>query len=368
MTTEFDPYARALPGIGTLAPYSPGMPLEELERRYRVTDSIKLASNENPLGPSPKAVAAIKGEVADTALYPDGNGWRLKEALAQRHGVRPEQLTLGNGSNEVLELVVRTFVGAGEAGVISQYCFVVYFLALKCVQAEVRVVDSKNFGHDLEAMARQVDDRTRVVFVANPNNPTGTWSRADEVRRLLDRVAGRAIVVIDEAYAEYVDEPDYPDCASWLDQYPNLVVTRTFSKIFGLAGLRVGYAISSEGIADLLNRVRAPFNVNSLALAAARVSLEDHEHVRKSRELNSRELARLSAEFNAMGFETIESVANFVSVDMGRDANGDYEAMLRSGVIVRPLASYRMPNHLRVTVGTERQNDRLLSAFRSLVS
>ncbi len=368
MAAKFDPYAAAIPGIATLAPYNPGMPMEELNRRYGITDSIKLASNENPLGPSPCALDAIRERAHEIAFYPDGNGWRLKQALAETHGVSTEQITLGNGSNEVLELASRAFVRPDDAGIISRHAFIVYYLALVCAQARICVADAVDYGHDLDAMADLVDERTRIIFVANPNNPTGTWSKADALSEFLDRVPEHVIVVIDEAYAEYVEEPDYPNCIQWLKRHSNLIVTRTFSKIYALAGLRVGYAVSSPAIADLLNRVRAPFNVNSLGLVAATASLSDDGHVRRSRQLNSEQLRRLKGEFAAMGYDSIESVGNFLTVDMAAEASDAYEALLHRGVIVRPLAGYQLPNHLRVTVGTAEQNGRMLEEFRALAA
>ncbi len=368
MATDFNPHSIAVPGIAKLAPYDPGMPMEELERRYGITDSIKLASNENPLGCSPKVLEVINNHSTDVHLYPDGNGWNLKASLADHLNVSTDQITLGNGSNEVLDLIVRAFVQPGQVGLISRHAFIVYYLSLVYVQAQIKVVDAVDYGHDLQAMADQVDDQTRVVFVANPNNPTGTWSKADEVRAFLDRIPQFVIVVVDEAYAEYVEEPEYPNCIDWLDQYPNLIVTRTFSKIHGLAGLRVGYAVSNSAVADLLNRVRAPFNVNSLALAAAVAALSDEEHVVCSRRLNLEQMVRLKREYSSMGFGMIESVGNFLSVDMLRPAKDSYEQLLRRGVIVRPLGGYQMPNHLRVTIGTETENDRMLSEFRALTN
>ena len=367
MSAPFDPYSSAIPGIAALAPYNPGMPIDELERNYGISDSIKLASNENPLGPSPMAVQAIRDRSADVGSYPDGNGWRLKNALATRHGISMDQITLGNGSNEVLELIARTFVRPGDKGVISQYAFIVYYLALVCTQATIKVVEARHYGHDIEAMADEVDEQTRIVYIANPNNPTGTLASSSELRAVLDLISPNVVVVVDEAYAEYVEGQDYPDCTQWLADYPNLIVTRTFSKIYGLAGLRVGYAVSSPQIADLLNRVRAPFNVNTLAADAAVASLLDDEHVVRSRQLNTTQLARLKREFSEMGYGHIDSVGNFISVDFGASANEAYENLLQRGIIVRPLAGgYEMPNHLRVTVGTELQNDRMLDAVRAL--
>ena len=366
MPNPFDAYSLAIPGIRDLAPYNPGMPIEELERTYGISNSIKVASNENPLGPSPRAVQALTGELSDLHMYPDGSGWKLKKALAARHNVGLDQITLGNGSNEVLDLLARAFVRPGDSGVISKHSFIVYYLALIYTQAKIRIVDAFRYGHDVEAMANSIDDTTRIVYIANPNNPTGTWSRSNELRHLLNQAPPSVIVVVDEAYAEYVVEPDYPDCVNWLGDYPNLVVTRTFSKIFGLAGLRIGYAISSPEICDLLNRIRQPFNSNSLALAAALASIDDHDHIERSLKLNQEQGRSLCAGFNQLELEVIDSVGNFMCVNVGENASVAYEELLHIGVIVRPVAGYGLPNHVRVSIGTEEQNAHILDGFSML--
>ncbi len=359
----FDPLALALPGVRGLRPYEPGKPLAELEREYGIRDAVKLASNENPLGPGPKAQAAIAREAPELGRYPDGNGFALKAALARHLGVAPEQLTLGNGSNEVLELAARAFVDATHEVVFSQHAFAVYPLVTQAVGAKAVVTPVRSWGHDLEAMARAIGDRTRLVFIANPNNPTGTWVSAEGLERFLGRVPRQVMVVIDEAYFEFVGEAGYPNTIPWVERFPNLIVTRTFSKVHGLAGLRVGFGVSTAQVADILNRVREPFNVNSLALAAAEAALADTAHVVQSVALVREGMKQLTDAFQRLGLRYIPSVANFVTVDLERPAAPVYEALLREGVIVRPVASYGMPNHLRVTIGLPEENERFLAAL-----
>jgi histidinol-phosphate aminotransferase len=360
--------ALAVPGVRGLAPYQPGKPIEELEREYGVKNAIKLASNENPLGPSPRALEAARAALADVARYPDGNGFVLKRALAAEYGLGLERITLGNGSNDILEFAARAFVGAGDEVVFSAHAFAVYPIVTQAVGGHAVVTKAKNWGHDLTAMSAAVNARTRLVFIANPNNPTGTWLGAEELEGFLASLPAHVIVVLDEAYFEYVRQPGYPDGTRWLDRFPNLIVARTFSKAYGLAGLRVGYGLSSPQIADVLNRVRQPFNVNSVALAAAAAALADHEHVERSVQLNGEGMRRLTDGFSGLGLGYIPSVGNFVCVDLGRPAAPVYEALLREGVIVRPVASYGMPNHLRVTVGLPDENERFLKALEKAVS
>jgi len=288
----------------------------------------------------------------------------LKAALSGRLGVAPARITLGNGSNDVLELVARVFAGPGDEIIFSQYAFAVYPLVANAVGARPVSVAAHEWGHDLAAMADAVNERTRVVFVANPNNPTGTWLDGATLRRFLQRLPERVIAVVDEAYFEYVSEAEYPDCSHWLDEFPNLVVTRTFSKIYGLAGLRLGYGLSSAAIADLLNRVRQPFNVNAMAQAAGLAALADDGHVARSREVNASGLRRIAGALADLGLAAIPSVGNFISFDTGRPAAQVYEELLRRGVIVRPVDNYGMPTHLRVTVGSEGDNERFIVALR----
>lgn len=358
--------ARARPAIQALTPYQPGKPVEELERELGITDAVKLASNENPRGPGESVHQAIARACTDLPLYPDGNGFTLKAALSAQLGVRPEQITLGNGSNDVLELLGRVFVGPGDTGIVDAHCFVVYPLAISSAGGEVIRIPSRDFGHDLEAMAAAVDGRTRILYVANPNNPTGTRVSRAEVETLLERVPRDVLVVLDEAYFEYVDAPDHPDGLTLLEAWPNLVVTRTFSKIHGLAGLRIGYAVSAPEIADLLNRLRQPFNVNTIAQAAAVAALADRDYVAESRRLNDEGLAYLNAACAERALPVIPSVGNFVTVRVGAlgvAADAVYEGLLREGVIVRPVAGYGLPEHLRVTVGLPTENERFVAAL-----
>ncbi len=365
-----------MPPVNGLTPYQPGKPIEELARELSLDPAriVKLASNENPLGPSPKAVAAVKEALADIARYPDGNGFRLKEKLAVKLGVGMEQITLGNGSNDVLDLIARVFLGPGRSAVFAQHAFAVYPLATQAVGAQARIAPVQDgsrgprFGPDLQAMLDQVADDTAVVFLANPNNPTGTWVNRKELWDFLQALPRRVIAVVDEAYCEYIDLEDYPNALEWLRFFPNLIVTRTFSKAYGLAGLRVGYAVSDPEVAELLNRVRQPFNVNSLALLAAAAALDDEDHLVASRELNRAGLVQLAEAFTTLGLEFIPSLGNFITVEVGREAGPVFAALLQQGVIVRPVANYGLPNHLRVSVGTWEENERFIAALAKVLA
>ncbi|AMQ87719.1 histidinol-phosphate transaminase [Marinobacter sp. LQ44] len=355
----------AVKGVQALSPYQPGKPIEELARELGLNPSeiIKLASNENPLGPSEKALAAARKALEELCLYPDGNGFELKQALANRFGVGMDQITLGNGSNDVLEVIARCFADTDSEVVFSQYAFAVYPIVTQAIGAKGVPVPAKEWGHDLEAMAAAVTERTKLVFVANPNNPTGTVHTAKAIEAFLDQIPERVLVVLDEAYCEYLSGSEYPDGIKLLERYPNLIVCRTFSKAWGLAALRVGYAISSPAIADILNRVRQPFNVDSVALAAATAVLQDEAYLNRSREVNEAGLRQLSEAFELMGLPYIPSAGNFIAVEVGDQAQGIYQALLSHGVIVRPIAGYGMPYHLRVSVGLPEENERFLDAL-----
>ncbi len=357
----------AIPGVQGLSPYQPGKPIEELEREYGVRNAIKLASNENPLGPSPRALEAAQKALHDIHRYPDGNGFALKQALARKHGVAPDQITLGNGSNDILEFLARAFVQPENEVVFSDHAFAVYPIVTRAVGAKAVVTPARNWGHDLAAMRATVNARTRLVFIANPNNPTGTWLRTDELEAFIRAMPAHVIVAVDEAYFEYVEEREYPDTIAWSAKYPNLVTARTFSKAYGLAGLRAGYAVSSAPMADVLNRVRQPFNVNSVALAAASTALSDEMHVKRAVQVNREGMQLLVGAFQSLGLKFIPSVGNFVCVDFGRPAAPIYEALLREGVIVRPVANYGMPNHLRVTIGLPEENQRFVAALKKVL-
>ena len=352
--------ASGLPG---LHPYIPGISISELERELGIRDSVKLASNENPLGAGHVAREAAAAALAEIGRYPDGGGFELRRVLAEHHGVSPACITLGNGSNDVLDLIARTFLQPGVESVYSEYAFAVYPISVQAVGATARVAKARNYGHDPEAMRDLVNEHTRVVWIANPNNPTGTWLSADALHGFLGVLPDTCIAVVDEAYIEYVNEPDYPDASQLLGELPNLIVTRTFSKVHGLAALRIGYGISHPGIAELLNRVRQPFNVNSPAQAAAAAALCDLEHVRASVKVNAAGMRQLIAGCERLGLGYIPSVGNFLTIDLGRPSGPVNEVLLREGVIVRPVANYGLPNHLRVSIGMEAENARFLTAL-----
>ncbi|SDS61394.1 histidinol-phosphate aminotransferase [Halopseudomonas xinjiangensis] len=362
--------ALAQPGVQKLSPYVPGKPVEELARELGLdpADIVKLASNENPLGPSPLAIQAIQSALPELTRYPDGNGFTLKQALAERFDVSPAMITLGNGSNDILELITRAFVGPQHEVVFSEHAFAVYPIVTQAVGARAVVVPARNWGHDLEAMAEAITPATRLVFIANPNNPTGTWIGRGELEAFLERVPEEVIVVLDEAYTEYVEDSDMPNGLDYLSGRPNLLVSRTFSKAYGLAALRVGYAMSNPAIADAMNRVRQPFNVNSLALAAAVATLGDVNYLAESRLTNRQGMLQLEEGLQLMGLSWILSRGNFVAVDLGREAAPVFQALLREGVIVRPVANYGMPNHLRVTIGLKRENQRFLEALTKVLA
>lgn len=363
-----DYLALAMPCVQKLSPYIPGKPIEELQRELGLSDIIKLASNENPLGPSPKVVAAIQKEISHLTLYPDGNGFVLKQAIATKFNLQLAQITLGNGSNDVLDLIARAYLGPGRNAVFSQYGFAVYPISTQSVGADGIQVPARDYGHDLDAMAAAITRETSVVFVANPNNPTGTWFTRSELQAFLSKVPERVIVVLDEAYTEYVDKAEFPNGFDYLSAHPNLVVTRTFSKAYGLAGLRVGYSVSNPQIADALNRVRQPFNVDSLALVAATTALADDEYLDRSRTVNLEGLRLLEAGFEKLGLGFIPSVGNFITVHFDRPAQPIYQGLLQRGVIVRPVANYGMPNSLRISVGTLAENQRFLDALADVLA
>jgi histidinol-phosphate aminotransferase len=358
--------ALANAGIRSLHPYQPGKPISELQRELGVEDVVKLASNENPLGCSPKALEAMKAEMGDIARYPDANGFYLKEALSSRLGVLPEQITLGNGSNDVLDLIARTFTGPGSEVIFSEHAFLVYPIVTKAVEATAVEVPARQYGHDLEAMAAAITEKTRLIFIANPNNPTGTWVTAAELREFMHRVPENVIVVVDEAYYEYVSFPEYPQSINKLSEFPNLVVTRTFSKAYGLAGIRVGYAVSHADVAGLLNRIRQPFNVNSLALAAAEAALGDTEFLQRAVAVNREGMDYLMSEMDKLGYAYIPSAGNFLTVNFQCDGLELYNKLLREGVIVRPVANYNMPEHLRISIGTSEENQRFVEALKKV--
>ncbi|MGE0624735.1 MAG: histidinol-phosphate transaminase [Pseudomonadales bacterium] len=355
------------PGIAGLTPYRPGKPIDELTRELGITDIIKLASNENPRGPGPLVRERLARAAEELSRYPDGGGFALKAALSKTLGVAPGQLTLGNGSNDVLDLAARITVLPGAEAVVSAHAFVVYRLAVVSCGGTLVEVPAKDYGADLAAMTAAITERTAIVFLANPNNPTGTWVTKSTLVDFLEAVPERVWVVLDEAYAEYVEEPDYPDGIALLARYPNLIVTRTFSKIHALAALRIGYAVSSPAVADLMNRARQPFNVNALALAAAEAALADQEFVSTSRALNREGKAALIHGFEELGLEYIPSAGNFLAVKVP-DASATYQTLLKEGVIVRPIGEYGLPDHLRISVGLPEENARFLATLRRVLA
>ncbi len=355
--------------IRAIAPYQPGKPISELERELGITGIVKLASNENPLGASPAAVAAMQEAIKTIALYPDGNGFELKDALAKRYGVPRANITLGNGSNDMLELAARAFLTVGDKALYSAHAFAVYPLAIQEVGATcVSVPATQGFGHDLPAMLKSAkDNKVKMVFIANPNNPTGTYLSADELLTFMRGLPAEILVVLDEAYNEYLPEDKRYDSVSWMKEFPNLIVSRTFSKAYGLAGLRVGYALAHEQVTDMVNRVRQPFNVNSVAQAAAVAALRDVSFVKKTFELNRRGMVQITDGLTKLGLEYIPSFGNFVAFRIG-GATAMYRRLLELGVIVRPIANYDMPDWLRVSIGLESENAKFLSALEKAIS
>ncbi len=355
------------PTLKDLPVYQPGRPIEEVARELGLPAAsiIKLASNENPLGPSPAALKAMQDVLANIHLYPDGNAFYLKERLAAKLGVQPANLVLGNGSNEIIEFVGHALLGPGVDVVVSQYCFVVYPLVTKLFGANVITVPAKNYGHDLDAMLKAITPNTRVVFVANPNNPTGTLASTADLTRFIERVPANVLIAMDEAYLEFLDHP--------ADFVPliragksNLILMRTFSKIYGLAGLRIGYGIACADLVSALEKIREPFNTNSIAQAGALAALDDAEHMRRARENNTTGLRFLEAECKKLALEFVPSAGNFILVKVGQGGRV-FEEMQKLGVIVRPMGGYQLPEWVRITVGTAAENDRCVKALRQVL-
>lgn len=375
-TQEFDPAQWCVPGVRQLKPYEPGKPIGELQRELGLDDIIKLASNENPLGPSPRALEAMRQALDEVALYPDGNAFALKQALAEFHAIEADRITVGTGSDHILELIARAFLGPDRSTVFARHAFAIYAIVSQAAGAELRIADAhapdhphQPYGHDVDALLAAVNGSTRVVFVANPNNPTGTYLMQAEIERLLAGMPRNTVVVIDEAYFDYAAPyaADYPDTRKLLERYPNLILLRTFSKAYGLAGVRIGYALASTAMTDCLNRVRLSFNPSSLGQAAAVAALADREHVRRTVELNHVELQTQDAALRDLGLGVIPSVCNFVTADMGRPGRELFQQLLREGVIVRPLDGYGLANHLRISVGLPEHNRRLIQALHKVL-
>jgi len=356
--------------VSSLRPYIPGKPIEELERELDIRDSIKLASNENPVGPSPMALKAIMNSVIDANLsntinrYPDGSGYYMKRALSERLSIGEDEIILGNGSNELIDIAVRTFLQPGDEAIMAHPSFVVYPMSVKAAGGKVVQMPLKDYTHDLHAMAGAVTEKTKMLFIANPNNPTGTINKRDELDRLMERIPEGILVVVDEAYHEYVIDPVYADSMKHFRGGRDILILRTFSKIYGLAGLRIGYGIARKDIILEMNKLRPPFNTNSLAQNAALHALNDEAHVRHSLEINERGKRYLYRELDSLGLKFVPTEANFIYIPLGRDSNVLYNELLRQGVIVRPVG----PEEIRITIGLPEENRRFIEALKKVMS
>ncbi|RLB11118.1 MAG: histidinol-phosphate transaminase [Deltaproteobacteria bacterium] len=354
-------------GIEQLVPYPPGKPIEELERELGITGSIKLASNENPLGPSPKAMDAIKEKLSTLNRYPDGSGYYLKSSLSQKLGLPLDQIILGNGSNEIIELTIRTFLNPGEEALQPFPTFLVYEKIVRAAGGKMISIPLKNFNIDLDSLKRAIGPHTKVVFIANPNNPTGAALSQKDLMAFLQDIPEHLIVVLDEAYIEFVTDPEVANGLNLLEHHPHLVVLRTFSKLYGLAGLRIGYGFSSKKIIDYMNRVRQPFNVNSLAQTAALAALDDEAFVQRTLELVRDGLKQLATGLKQMGISFMPTHTNFLLIKTPLGGKATYERMLREGVIIRAMDSFGLPDHIRITVGLPEENIRFLKAFQKIL-
>lgn len=354
-------------GVLGLKPYEPGLPLEHTQKKLGLKKMIKLASNENPLGPSPKALDFLKGQLnsfsSDLNRYPDGNAYDLKEAISKKYSVDINQITIGNGSNDLIEFVSRCFLGEGKKAIYSQHGFAIYPLAIKSTGAAPIKSKAKNWGHDLELMTDLLDDKTKLIFIASPNNPTGTAKTLQEIKDFLSNLPDDILVFLDQAYFEYIEGTEFDIPFSLIDDYPNLVISRSFSKAHGLAALRLGFCISNPELSDYLNRVRQPFNANSLALDLGKIALSDQEHIDKSVKINSSGMERVKTAFDSYNYSYIESWGNFISFDAKQNSDDAFQYFLKKGVILRSLKVYEMPQHLRVSIGTEEEIDFFLKVF-----
>jgi histidinol-phosphate aminotransferase len=356
-----------LPSVAALTPYEPGKPIEEVQRELGISDAVKLASNENPLGPSPKAVAALRAAIGDLNRYPDGGSVILTRKIAAHHGVTPAHIFLGCGSVEIINLLAYLFIRPGLNAVTSEHAFAIYELVTAASGGMSKTTPMKDYTFDLDAIGGAIDAQTRIIFLANPNNPTGTIYKRGAWERLLARVPGHVVVVADEAYFEFVRDPDYPNALNYLEAHPKLIVLRTFSKIFGLAGLRVGYGVAHPEMVNLLHNVRQPFNINLLAQAAVLAAMDDHEHVRRTLEINAQGIEYLEREFRRLKLAFAPTQGNFFLVDVG-DGVKVYHALLRRGVIVRPMHGYKFPRHVRISVGLPEENRKLIEALEGVLN
>ena len=353
--------------VKDLVPYVPGQPVEELEREYGIKDSIKIASNENPLGPSKLAVKAVKDWLNNVHRYPDGDCFYLKQKLASFLGTGPDNLIIVNGSNEVIELIARTYLSSEDEAIYGEHAFIVYPIVTQAIGAKHVISPMPELVHDLKDIASRITGKTKMIFLANPNNPTGTIFNRAEFEWFLSVVPDNVLIIADEAYFEYVCDENYPNSMDYRKDKPNLITVRTFSKIYGLAGLRLGYAVASEIITSYVNRVREPFNVNTLAQVAALAALDDEEHVAKTNEVNGNGMLFLESNFNELGITFFKSYTNFVLIDLKKDPVPIYNDLLKQGVIVRPVGGYGLKTHLRVTVGTMEENMRFISALKKVL-
>lgn len=349
--------------IKNLIPYEPGKPLEELERELGIKNSIKLASNENPIGPSPEALRAIEKILPNIHRYPDGSGFYFKKTIAEYFNLRPQNIILGNGSNEIIELSVRTFLNPGDEIVMADQSFIVYQIVTQSANCKGIIVSLRDFTHDLDRMADAVTEKTRMIFISNPNNPTGTAVGREDVERFMGRLRDDIIVIFDEAYYEYVERKDFPDTLKYVVEGKNVIVLRTFSKIYGMAGLRIGYGFGRDELVDYMNRVRQPFNVNSLAQIGAVAALKDKSHLERSIEVNRKGKEYLYGEFKKLGLNYVPTEANFILVKAGNGRN-IYNRLLKNGVIIRPLDGYKFPDYIRVTIGLPEENKRFIEALK----
>jgi histidinol-phosphate aminotransferase len=350
--------------IKTIKPYIPGKPIEELERELGITGSIKLASNENPLGPSPLAIKTLRKDLSNLNRYPDGSCYYLKRALAERLGLSPDEIILGNGSNEIIELAVRTFLRPGDEAIMAHPSFVVYSMIVQAAQGKNIIVPLRDYRHDLDAMASNITEKTRIIFIASPNNPTGTITTKAEMDRFMEKVPDGILVIVDEAYFEYVISSDYADCMNYVKQGRDILILRTFSKIYGLAGLRIGYGLAKKSIISEMDKVRQPFNVNDLAQRAALAALNDEEHIKRSKRINERGKRYLYREFKAMNIRFIPTEANFIYIILEDDiATQLYNKLLKKGIIIRPMG----PREIRVTIGLPNENKRLIEVLKTVM-
>ena len=354
------------PFVRDLIHYVPGKPVEELERELGITGAIKIASNENPVGPSPLALDAARKSLDNIHRYPDGDAFYLKHKLSDALSIKPESLIFGNGSNDVLDIAARTFLSPGDEAVMGEFAFIVYPIVTKAVGAKTVISPMPDYNHNLRDMYSRITPRTRAVFIANPNNPTGKMVNREEMEWFLDKVHEDILVVIDEAYFEYVEDPEYPDSLTYQNTGKSILTVRTFSKIYGLAGLRLGYGIADEDMVSAMQKARHPFNTSSVAQAAAIAALDDHEHVKRSRDINREGLRYLTGELGGLGIAYTPTYTNFILIDLGKDPMPLYNALLREGVIVRPVGGYGLNTHLRVTIGLPEENERFVRAMKKV--